>query len=100
MAATTNPTATVLVFPADPGAWIDYGALPHRLVAVRVDRDGQYHAARLPAGDYLVVAIADESSADWHDPTVLQTLSRVSTKVTLADGDARSLTLKTTAASR
>ena len=90
-----DPTATVLVFPADPGAWTDYGGFPHRLFAIRVDRDGRYHAPRLPAGNYLAVAIADESTADWQDPTVLQTLSRLATTITVGDGEARSLPLKT-----
>jgi hypothetical protein len=90
-----DPTATVLVFPADPRAWTDYGALPRRLLAVRVDRDGRYLAERVPAGEYMVVAIADESSADWQDPIVLRTLSRLATTVTLTEGESRSLPLKT-----
>ena len=92
-----DPSATVLVFPADSGAWMDSGAFPRRLRAVRVDRNGQYQTAGLPAGDYLLVAIPDESSANWQDPKVLQALARLATSITLGDGETRSASLKTMA---
>jgi hypothetical protein len=95
-----DPSATVLLFPAEPAGWTDFGALPHRLLALRVDRAGRYRAERLPPGEYLVVALPAESSADWQDPTMLQALSRVATKITLSEGDAQSLSLKTTAVRR
>jgi hypothetical protein len=86
--------ATVLVFPADSGAWADYGAFPRRLRAIRADRNGHFETANLPAGDYLLVAIAEESSANWQDPQVLKRLTPVATPITLGDGDARSVSLK------
>ncbi len=96
-----NPTgapdvaATVLVFPADAAAWSDYGGLPRRLRAVRVGLDGHYSTVGLPPGDYLVVAVADEASANWQDPAVLRALARVATSVTLADGESRTVALGT-----
>jgi hypothetical protein len=93
----SDPSATVLVFPADSGGWTDYGGFPRRLQAIRVDRNGQFQAANLPGGDYLLVAIPDESSANWQDPKVLQALSRLATSVTLGDGETRSVSLKTSA---
>jgi hypothetical protein len=97
---TPDSTATVLVFPADTGAWTDYGAFPRRLQAIRVDRNGEYRTDGLPAGDYLVVAVADESSANWRDPKVLKSLARLATSVTIAEGEARSASLKTSAVAR
>jgi len=96
----SDPSATVLVFPADTGAWTDYGDFPRRLRAVRVDRNGQFQTANLPAGDYLIVAIPEQSSANWQDPKVLQVLSRTATALTLGDGETRSATLKTSSVSR
>jgi len=90
-----DPTATVLVFPAEAGAWTDTGEFPRRLRAIRVDRRGQYRTEGLPAGDYLVVAVVDESSTNWQDPRVLRALTRLATPITLGDGETRSVALKT-----
>ena len=62
----------------------------------RVDREGRYQTAGLPAGDYIAVAIPEETSANWPDPAVLRALARAGTTVTIGDGDSRSLALKTT----
>jgi hypothetical protein len=95
-----DPAATVLIFPADSGGWSDTGGFPRRLRAVRVDRDGRYRTEGLPAGDYLVVAVADESSMNWQDPDVLRALARAATTIALGDGESRSVPLKTTAVPR
>jgi hypothetical protein len=96
----SDPSATVLVFPADPGAWTDYGDFPRRLRAIRVDRNGQFQTANLAPGDYLLVAIPEDSSANWQDPKVLQALARLGTSITLGDGETRSATLKTSVVAR
>jgi len=93
-------SATVLVFPADSASWIDYGSFPRRLRDVRVGKDGQYSTVGLPPGEYLVVAVADETSANWQDPTVLKALARSATSVTIAEGESRSLALRTSVVSR
>lgn len=95
-----DSTATVLIFPADSSAWIDYGGFPRRLLGVRVDRSGQYQSPNLPAGDYLLVAVPDESTANWQDPKVLKALARLAVPVTLGEGENRPVPLKTSAVSR
>jgi hypothetical protein len=95
-----DATATVLIFPAESAAWLDYGETPRRLRAIRVDKDGAYRTAGLPAGDYFAVAIADESAGNWQDPKTLQALARLATAVKLGDGEIRSLELKTVAVPR
>jgi len=90
-----DPSATVLVFPADPGTWVDYGDFPRRLHAARVDKDGRYSLIGLPAGEYLVAAVADEASLNWRNPKTLQALARVAAAITLADGDSHQLPLRT-----
>jgi hypothetical protein len=94
-AGAPDPAATVLVFPADAAAWIDYGTFPRRLREVRVGRDGHYRTTGLPAGDYLVVAVADETAANWQDPAVLKALARTATSVSIGDGESRTLALRT-----
>jgi hypothetical protein len=87
--------ATVLIFPAESTSWTDYGANPRRLRSVRADKDGVYRATGLPAGNYLVIAVSDESVNNWQDPASLQALARLATTVRLADGETRSQDLKT-----
>ena len=89
-------SATVLVFPSDPAAWTDSGDFPRRLQAIRVNRDGSYRLVGLPAGEYFVIAIHDESSANWQDPAALKAMTTLATRVTIAEGESRSLPLKTT----
>jgi len=95
-----DSSAIVLVFPADAAAWVDTGVFPRRLRSIRVDREGRYAASGLPPGEYHVVAIADESSANWQDPAVLQTLARSATRLTIGDGESRTLALTTTVVRR
>jgi hypothetical protein len=92
-----DPSATVLIFPADPASWVDYGAFPRRLRAIRVNRDGRFEAAGLPAGDYRVVAIDEEASANWQDPATLQALARLATAITVSGEGSYTVTLKTMA---
>jgi hypothetical protein len=95
-----DSSATVLVFPSDAAAWIDYGSFPRRLRAIRVGVDGHYRTTGLPPGDYLVVAVADESTANWQDPSVLKALARTATSVAIADGESRTVTLRTSVVPR
>jgi hypothetical protein len=99
-AGAADATTTVLIFPPDSASWIDYGISPRRLRTMRTDKDGAFQFVGLPAGDYLIVAIPDESATDALDSRVLQTLARLAAPITLADGEKRSLTLKTVTVSR
>jgi len=89
-----DAAATVLLFPADTAGWSGYGSSPRRLRSVRVERDGTYRVVGLPAGDYLAIAVADESVRDWQDPENLQLLARLATMVRLADGESHAQDLK------
>lgn len=95
-----DATATVLIFPADASGWSGYAMTPRRLRAVRVGRDGHFQTVGLPAGDYLVAAVADEATADWQDPVVLKAVARVATRVELSAGESRSVMLRTTGVPR
>jgi hypothetical protein len=85
-----DAAATVLVFPAQAGQWVDYGQAPRRLRSARAGSDGSYHIPNLPAGDYFVTAIHSSVPADWQDVTYLQKVSAIATRVTIADGEKKS----------
>jgi hypothetical protein len=61
---------------------------------VKPDKDGRYRVAGLPAGNYFVAATGGDVGTDWQNPQVLDTLSRTATRVTIGDGDKRSLDLR------
>jgi hypothetical protein len=85
--------ASVLIFPADETRWTDYGSHPRRIQAIRVSRDGTYRMAGLPPGDYRVIAVDDEQTADWPNAQLLKLLSVSATPVHLADDETRSVLL-------
>lgn len=93
--------ASVVVFPADPSAWVDTGSQPRRLRQVRANQDGTYKISGLPAGDYYLIAVDDESiSRTWQDPAYLNVLARAATQVRLAEGDIKTQALSSTKGGR
>ena len=82
---------TVIVFASDPEKWSDES---RHVRAVRPDGQGQYQIKGLPAGDYLAVALDYVQDAMWNDPEYLTSIRRYAQKLTLADGDSRTVSLK------
>jgi len=48
--------------------------------------DGTFDIRGLPPGDYLLGALTDLEPGEWHDPTMLDQLSKWAIKVTLREG--------------
>lgn len=90
----SDPAALVLVFPSDATAWTEFGVNSRRLRAARPQQNGMFRVANLPAGDYYVIAVPDELSADWQDQKVLESLSRGATLVRIEDGQKKTLSLR------
>jgi protocatechuate 3,4-dioxygenase beta subunit len=89
--------ATVLVFPADPERWYENSRATR---ATRPDQQGRWQLKGLPAGEYLAVA-RDYIEVDaWQDPEFLEALRKEATRVTIAEGAARSVPLKVAAPER
>ena len=89
-----NDDAAVIVFPSD-GAWTNLGASARRLRLVRPSKAGLYTITGLPPGGYDVVAISDALVNQWQDPVFLKKLSGVASRITLIEGQAQSLDLRT-----
>ena len=89
--ATGSSDTLVCLFPAERSAWVDYGGSSRRLQRVQPDQAGAYRISGVPAGNYFVAAVADDRSADWRDPRHLDALSKIATRVTLADEEPRTL---------
>ena len=78
------PGYSVVVFASDPALW---ETAARRKKAVRPGTDGQFTFNDLPAGDYLLAALADAESADWQRPETLGAIAPHAVKVTLGDGE-------------
>ena len=88
-------TGSVLLFPVNRAGWTETGPGPRRLRSVRAGLDGGYRIPAVPAGDYFVVAVREETTIGWQDPAALAALARLATRMTVADGGktARDLTI-------
>jgi hypothetical protein len=81
-AGEADASAQVLVFPA-AAASAERTDSTRRLRATRVGADGTYGISGLPAGDYLVVAVPDETAADFPSAALLKTLLPRAMRVTI-----------------
>jgi hypothetical protein len=77
--------AHVLIFPASPALWTDFGPA-RRLRRVTTDTDGTYDLRSLPAGDYLIAAVSSIPRSGWRDEALLKILAASATRVTLSEG--------------
>jgi hypothetical protein len=60
--------ALVIVFPADPARWTDFGFSPSRIKTARAGSGGSYRIGGLPAGEYVVAMIGRMQNVRWTDP--------------------------------
>jgi hypothetical protein len=83
-AGAPDSEASVVVFPANPNRWTDSGGSPIRMRSVRTAPDGTYSISGLADGDYLVAALHDAAASSWRSARVLEQLSRIAVRITLA----------------
>jgi hypothetical protein len=91
-------TALVMLFPKNPAAWMNGGTTSRKLRSARTTTGGTFKISGPSPGDYYVVAIPEELALNWQDPKFLQSLIGSATTVSIADGEIRSLDVKTSRA--
>jgi hypothetical protein len=84
---------SVIVFPIEREAWIDYGPAPRRLQQSWPSSPGAFAINGLPPGEYFIVAVRDDGMRDWRDPAFLAAAARTAARVRLAPGDRRTVDL-------
>ncbi len=89
-----DPEAVILVFPTDSRLWGDLTPSARRIKTARTTRVGAYAIPGLPAGEYFVAVGTDDLLVDWHAPNALESLTPLATRVVIADGQTRTLDLK------
>ena len=91
---TPDGSTQVLVFPAE-AASPNYVGSMRPFQAARPSAQGTYHFPDLPAGDYLAIAVADDAGADFPSLTLVRTLARFATRITIRNADSKTLDLTT-----
>ena len=91
----TVPGCTVLVFAADRDRWQRYSRF---VKAARCEGDGTFSVRGLPTAEYFVAAVdrleGSDTSGEWEDPAVLESLLPYASRVSLSEGQFTSTSLK------
>jgi hypothetical protein len=90
-----DAAALVVIVPAENGNWAEVGLNPRRLRSMRTDRNGAFTVSAMPPGDYYVIGVHEDAMPQWQDPQALQELAGSATQVHLAEGETKSVNLKT-----
>jgi len=61
------------------------------------DSIGEFHFSQVPAGEYFVVAVPGGTVREWNDPRFLEQLMPSAARITLGDGERKSIDVKTVA---
>ena len=83
---------TVVVFSDDPQKW----AVPQGryISGVRPDTEGRFQVKNLPAGGYYAIAVEYIAQGEWGDPELLDKLKARATRVSLDEGEKKTIELK------
>jgi hypothetical protein len=73
----------IIVMPSDPKLWTNGS---RRVKSLRPASDGAFDVKDLPAGDYLIAALADVAPGDWNDSAWLAQVAPAGVKVAITDG--------------
>src|SRR5262249_52027456 len=82
---------TVIAFSTESQYW---RAQSRRISTSRTGQTGEYRIRGLPAGDYYVMAVDDVEQGEWFDPAYLDSVKDKATRVTLNEGDKKTLDLR------
>jgi hypothetical protein len=97
-AGAPDPAADAVIFPADTTLWREGIVNSRRVRSAHATSAGTFEFLGLPPGDYYLAAVSLHLMVEWQDPAFLERLIRVATKVTVADGDEKTVSLKTLSA--
>jgi hypothetical protein len=87
-----GPNSTVILFSTNQTHWFQQSG---RVRTTRAATDGSYTMPTVSPGEYFVTAVDDVQPGQWSDPAYLQGLTTSSTKITLAEGEKKTLDIRT-----
>jgi hypothetical protein len=86
-AGSIQPASIVILFPRDHAAWISDGGNPRLSRVARPAANGVFAMSNIPEGEFLIVAVADDSTISPQDSErYYASLAAVATRVTAAPG--------------
>jgi len=85
------PDAFVILFSVNQAQWAPPS---RRIIWNRVAADGSFTSRNVPPGDYYIVAVNDVDPGQWLDPTYLQGLIPSATKITIGDGERKTIEIR------
>lgn len=92
---TPDPDALVVVFPADTRRWREAIFQSRRVGHVRASSTGAFDMTFLAPGEYYVTAVSARYAMEWEDAGFLERLIPGATRITLRDGESRTVVLTT-----
>ena len=90
-AGRVTPSFPIVVFSTDRAYWTQAS---RRVQTARPSSDGQFKVTGLPAGEYYVCAVTAVDRTEAYDPAFLEQLVPVAFKITIADGEKKTVNLK------
>ncbi|OFW08319.1 MAG: hypothetical protein A3H96_21420 [Acidobacteria bacterium RIFCSPLOWO2_02_FULL_67_36] len=85
-------SASIVVFASERARW---AVAPNRhVVSTVAGADGSFKIAALPAGEYHVAVVDELVDGEWAEPDHLERLRAAAARITLADGESKTLTLR------
>jgi hypothetical protein len=94
-AGAPDPDAGVLIFPTDRTRWGDAQFARRTFRAGRVSKAGAFSLPAVLPGEYFIVAVPDEATADFPDTKFMETVAPLATKISVAAGNKQSVVLTT-----
>jgi hypothetical protein len=90
-----DPEADVIIFPADTNLWRQGFTENRRVQLGHASPAGVFEIGLLSPGEYYIAAVNTRLTLEWRDPHFLERLIPGATRVTLGDGDQKTVALRT-----
>jgi hypothetical protein len=87
---------SIAVFPQDRDKWTPGSRY---LRSGRPDQSGRFKLTSLPPGEYFVIALDYMDANEWTDPEFLERIRTKATRLSISEGETKSVDLKVTTAS-
>jgi protocatechuate 3,4-dioxygenase beta subunit len=87
----TAPDSSVILFSTNQAHWYPQS---RRVLLTRAAGDGIYTFRNVPPGEYFVAAVDDVEPGRWNDPSYLQGLAPAAQKITIAEGEKKTIDLR------
>jgi hypothetical protein len=88
--------AAVVLFPADPARWSDFGITAFRIKSMSASSAGTFRFSPQPAGDYFVVSVPGHDIDAWQEPDFFKKAAARATRLTVGWGETKTVDLRVT----